>query len=126
MKPLLVFVSMFVLSLGLLAQPSSTGMVERQSYADRNAQELRQIRQQLDAIARNTPLAGQQRLAPLYDALLAAEEALAEMRIASELDFQARRADMENAKARAARLWREFRINDLGAASPEQPASAAP
>jgi hypothetical protein len=92
-------------------QASTTTTMEREVYADRVGQELRQIRQQVDEIGRKTPLAGQQRLAPIYDALLEAEQSLAMMKTANALEFTLRKSEVESSRSKVSRLWREYKLS---------------
>lgn len=103
--------------------PGSQSITERQTYADVVAQELRQIRQQVDTIGRKTPLAGQQRLAPVYDALLEAEQALAQYKTAPDLELSARKTEVETARSKATRIWREYRLTEP---APTSPAAGVP
>ena len=96
-----------VLSAADAVFPSGTS---RQSYVDQASQELRQVRIQVDMTARRAPLAAQARFGVVYDALAEAEQALGELRSANESDVGQRRVQFEQAKAKALRLWRDFKI----------------
>lgn len=88
---------------------NATTTTERINYGDRAAQQLRALRSDIEAVYRNTPLAGQSQLAPYLSAVSAAEDALAEMKTAGQTEFSARRADFEKAFARADRMWSDYR-----------------
>lgn len=92
----------------------STSTLGREDLADRNAQELRQIRAQVDAIARRDSQTVDTRLMPLYDALSDAEDALAAWKIAGPQDLTQRRADYDRARTKLISLWSDFR-NTAGA-----------
>lgn len=100
------------------SQPNSTSNLDRESFADRNAQELRQLRSQVDAAARSAPQDAQVRFATVYDALATAEDALAQFKTASELEVGKRRTDFEQARTRAVRLWSDFRIATTDTSAP--------
>ncbi|HEU5081334.1 MAG TPA: hypothetical protein VFT72_19130 [Opitutaceae bacterium] len=93
-----------------LAQPVSTSNIDRENFADHSAQELRQLRSQVDAAARAAPQTAQARFAQVYDAVAAAEDALAQVKSATELDLNKRRAEYEAARTNAVRIWNEFKI----------------
>jgi hypothetical protein len=92
------------------AQQTSTSNLDRESYEDRSAQELRQLRAQVDAAARSAPQADRARFAPVYDALIQAEDALAALKTAAALDESSRRQEFEIARAKASRVWSDFRV----------------
>jgi len=87
----------------------STSTLGREEFADRNAQELRQIRAQVDQLAQRSSQTSDSRLTPLYDALSDAEDALAAWKIAGPLDVTQRRADYDRARNKLMSLWSEFR-----------------
>lgn len=92
------------------AQQTSTSSLAREAYEDRLSQNLRQLRQEVDAASRGVPLPGQQRFAPIYDALNSAEQALADLKTSSALDQPAARKAAEASIARVRRLWSDFRL----------------
>lgn len=100
------------------SQQTSTSNIERESFADRSSQELRQLRTQVDIAARNAPQTAQSRFAQVYDAVAAAEDALAQVKTATELDLKKRRAEYETARSNAVRVWNEFKVSaNAGAVS---------
>ena len=89
---------------------SPTSSLSREDVADRNAQELRQIRAQVDELARKASQPGETRFAPIYDALSDAEDALAAWKIAGVDDATQRLADYEKARNKLLTLWRDFKV----------------
>lgn len=126
MNKLLFFASLFSLGLTFASAQvggpitASTRPLARTTYEDKVSQDLRDIREQIEAVYEKTPQVGQAALASHLSALTAAEQALSDYRIASDTDLPARRADLEEAKARLARLWADYKqshLSDAAAAS---------
>ena len=119
MNKTLFFASCFSLGLTFAsAQPtapfdSATTSVARQNYEDTTSQQLRELRRDVDSVYAQTPQAGQVALAPYRDALAAAEQALADYKIASTFDLPQRKKDLDTAKANAMRLWESYRRTHL-------------
>jgi hypothetical protein len=114
MKTQLLLIAALVAPLGVLTvrgqdYATPTSNLNREDVADRNAQELRQIRAQVDELARRASQPGEARFAPLYDALSDAEDALAAWKIAGSVDVSQRLADYEKARAKLLSLWRDFK-----------------
>lgn len=81
-----------------------------ETYVDRSALELRQVRMQVDLTARQPNSGGQERFAPVYDALSDAEQALADLRRAAPSEKDQRLGKFEDERNKAMRVWREFHL----------------
>lgn len=116
MKRIMALAVAFTVFGGLAGfQRASAQTLAVDSYIEQHSQELRQVRRQVDVVARNETGSSQSRFAPVYDALVQAEQALAELRTAPESERPQRRLKLEEAKARALRLWRDFRLTSPAA-----------
>ncbi len=97
----------------VLAQTSvdapSTSSLGREDFADRSAQELRQLRAQIDELARRASQPSEARFSPLYDALSDADDALAAWKIAGPDEIAQRRADYDKARSRLISMWSDFK-----------------
>lgn len=94
------------------AQPSISTRAAEEAYIDQNAQELRQVRQQVDMAARSAPETAESRFTVIYDALDEAQQALSRLKNADKTEQPQRRRAFEEAKSKAVKLWRDFRLNE--------------
>jgi len=122
MKTQLLLIVALLAPLGVLtvrAQDFSTptSSLDREDLADRNAQELRQIRAQVDELARRASQPGEARFTPIYDALSDAEDALAAWKIAGSDEASQRFSDYQKARAKLLSLWRDFKTSSGQAGS---------
>lgn len=130
MNQSLFFAALFSVVLTFAAGQTSTSngsTLTKDAYFDRNSQDLRELRREIEGKYQDTPLAGQAQLAPYLNALASAEQALAEFKTAPEIEYSVRKNSYESAKARAVELWASYRStfaqpsisNDAANSTPE-------
>lgn len=94
-----------------LRADSTSADESQQALVERSGEQLKRVRQELDATARRLPLNVQNRFARVYDALSQAEQALVALKSAQPSEVEQVRSRLEESTAKALRLWHELPTN---------------
>lgn len=109
---------LLVLPFAALAQVTTTDSMERRNELDRIGGDLREVRQEVDQASAGVSQVAQAQYQPVYDALDRAENVLAQLRTASEIDRGSLEMELEQAREDVRQAWSEVR-NRAGIQSPE-------
>ena len=110
MKTLLLCVAVFCATASFSTAQDEFNYARRVAlYSDNAAQSIRDIRQEVRAVAAETTLIPQTRLDPVYAAITRCENLLAAVKIATVYEYDTRKAEFEAAREELVRLWKDTR-----------------